>query len=77
MELKQLPSHLKYAFLGEGDTLPVIISCKLTAPKEEKLIWVLKDHKEAIEWTLADIKRLSPATCMHRILLEEDAKRSR
>mgnify|MGYP001589073465 CR=1 FL=1 len=61
LELKQLPSHLKYAFLGEGDTLPVIISCKLTAPEEEKLIRVLKDHKEAIGWTLGDIKGLSPA----------------
>ena len=30
IELKQLPSHLKYAFLGENDTLPVIISNKLT-----------------------------------------------
>ncbi|XP_027156595.1 uncharacterized protein LOC113757646 [Coffea eugenioides] len=71
VELKQLPDNLKYAFLGDGDTLPVIISSKLTALEEEKLIRVLKDHKEAIGWTVADIKGLSPATCMHRILLED------
>ncbi|KAL0303527.1 UNVERIFIED_CONTAM: hypothetical protein Sradi_6220800 [Sesamum radiatum] len=29
LELKELPKHLKYAFLGENDTLPVIISSKL------------------------------------------------
>nr|XP_027124163.1 uncharacterized protein LOC113740845 [Coffea arabica] len=77
VKLKQLPDNLKYAFLGDGDTLPVIISSKLTALEEEKLIRVLKDHKEAIGWTVADIKGLSPATCMHRILLEDGAKPSR
>ncbi|XP_071939803.1 uncharacterized protein [Coffea arabica] len=77
VELKQLPDNLKYAFLGDGDTLAVIISSKLTALEEEKLIRVLKDHKEAIGWTVTDIKGLSPATCMHRILLEDGAKPSR
>ena len=30
----------------------------------------------AIGWTIADIKGISPSTCMHRILLEEGAKPS-
>ncbi|XP_071909900.1 uncharacterized protein [Coffea arabica] len=77
MELKQLPDNLKYAFLGDGDTLPVIIFSKLTTLEEEKLIRVLKDHKEALGWTVADIKGLNPATCMHHILLENGAKPSR
>ena len=38
---------------------------------------VLKEHKTAIGWTIADIKGISPSTCMHRILLEEGAKPSR
>ncbi|TXG46278.1 hypothetical protein EZV62_028217 [Acer yangbiense] len=29
LELKQLPSHLRYAFLGDSSTLPVIISANL------------------------------------------------
>ena len=29
LELKPLPSHLKYAFLGEEETFPVIISSSL------------------------------------------------
>ncbi|KAM1945118.1 hypothetical protein ACFX13_000138 [Malus domestica] len=77
LELKPLPSHLKYVFLGEDQTLPVIISSSLTAQEEDKLIKVLKEHKPAIGWTLADIKGISPTTCMHRILLEEGAKPSR
>ncbi|KAK4385593.1 Retrovirus-related Pol polyprotein from transposon.6 [Sesamum angolense] len=77
LELKELPKHLKYAFLGENDTLPVIISNKLSTLEEEKLIRVLREFREAIGWTIVDIKGLSPSTCMHRILLEEGAKPSR
>ncbi|CAN6697872.1 unnamed protein product [Malus baccata var. baccata] len=77
LELKLLPSHLKYVFLGEEETLPVIISSSLTALEESKLVRVLKEYKTAIGWTLADIKGISPTTCMHRILLEEGSKTSR
>ncbi|CAN6557527.1 unnamed protein product [Malus baccata var. baccata] len=77
LELKPLPNHLKYAFLGEEETLPIIVSSSLTALEEEKLIRVLKEHKTAIGWTLADIKGISPTTCMHRIFLEEGAKPTR
>ncbi|CAN6579414.1 unnamed protein product [Malus baccata var. baccata] len=77
LELKPLPNHLKYVFLGDEETLPVIVSSSLTALEEEKLIRVLKEHKTAIGWTLADIKGISPTTCMHRIFLEEGAKPTR
>ncbi|KAM1366763.1 hypothetical protein ACFX2H_000296 [Malus domestica] len=77
LELKPLLDHLKYVYLGDDETLPVIVSSSLTALKEEKLIQVLKEHKMAIGWTLADIKGINPTTCMHRILLEEGAKPTR
>ncbi|CAL8087849.1 unnamed protein product [Prunus armeniaca] len=77
LELKSLPNHLKYVFLGDKETLPVIVSSSLTAVEEEKLVRVLQEYKTAIGWTLADIKGLSPTTCMHRILLEEGAKPTR
>ncbi|MDD0148567.1 hypothetical protein PSY31_23040, partial [Shigella flexneri] len=38
------------------------------------MIRVLKDHKKAIGWSLADIKGISPAFCMHKILLEEGSR---
>ncbi|KAL0428255.1 UNVERIFIED_CONTAM: Retrovirus-related Pol polyprotein from transposon.6, partial [Sesamum latifolium] len=50
---------------------------KLSTLEEEKLIRVLREFREAIGWTITDIKGLSPSTCMHRILLEEGAKPSR
>ncbi|XP_070676250.1 uncharacterized protein [Malus domestica] len=56
LELKPLPSHLKYIFLGENETLPAIISSFLTAQEEEKLVRVLKEFKSVLGWTLADIK---------------------
>ena len=48
MEQKPLPSHLKYAYLGVESTLPVIISSSLTAMEEDKLLRVLRDHKQAL-----------------------------
>ncbi|KAM2611843.1 hypothetical protein TB2_031893 [Malus domestica] len=77
LDLKPLPNHLKYIFLGENETLPSIISSSLTAQEEEKLVRVLKEFKSALGWTLADIKGISPTTCMHHIFLEEGAKPTR
>ncbi|CAN6711735.1 unnamed protein product [Malus baccata var. baccata] len=77
LELKSLPDHLKYVFLGDDETLLVIFFSLLTAQEEEKLVRVLWEYKTTIGWTLADIKGISPTTCMHHILLEEGAKPSR
>jgi len=77
LELKQLPSHLKYAYLGENQTLPVIIASELSLGEEDKLLRVLRDHKIALGWTIADIKRISPSKCMHKILLEDEARPTR
>ncbi|KAL5562245.1 hypothetical protein UlMin_031992 [Ulmus minor] len=76
LELKPLPSHLRYAYLGEVSTLPVIISAQLSETQEEQLLKVLRKFKKAIGWTLADIKGISPSFCMHKILLEDGSKNS-
>ena len=60
--------------LEDKEKFLVIISASLAAEQEEKLLLVLKKHKKAIGWTLADISGISPSTCMHRILLEDGAK---
>ncbi|CAL8175219.1 unnamed protein product [Prunus armeniaca] len=77
LELKQLPKHLKYAYLGENETLPVIIASHLEPNDEKKLLRVLKEHKTAIGWSIADIKGISPTLCMHKILLEDNAMHKR
>ena len=48
LELKTLPSTLKYAFLDDEKAKPVIISSKLDLKQEEKLLEVLRKNKEAI-----------------------------
>nr|GEU78539.1 reverse transcriptase domain-containing protein [Tanacetum cinerariifolium] len=68
--LKELLSHLEYAFLEETDKLPVIITKDL----KEALLKVLKSHKRAITWKITDIKDIDPRFCTHKILMEEDYK---
>ncbi|XP_022030957.1 uncharacterized protein LOC110931893 [Helianthus annuus] len=74
LELKVLPSHLEYAFLGEGSELPVIISSALDESEKVRLLDVLRANKEAIAWRLSDIKGISPSYCTHQILMEDDYK---
>ena len=65
LEQKPLPNHLRYAYLRESSTLPVIISASLTIIEEDKLLRVLRDHKDAIGWSLADLKGIRLSMCMH------------
>ncbi|XP_022895350.1 uncharacterized protein LOC111409540 [Olea europaea var. sylvestris] len=76
LELKQLLTHLRYAYLGEKNSLPVIISNNLTEVEEDRLLRVLRKHETAIGWTISDIKGISPSLCMHKILMEDDYKAS-
>ncbi|RDY03016.1 hypothetical protein CR513_13451, partial [Mucuna pruriens] len=74
IELKPLPDHLKYAYLGDEQQFPVIIASNLYQEQEEKLLQVLKQHKKAIGWKLSDLPGINPSICMHRILMEEEAR---
>ncbi|GJV35144.1 reverse transcriptase domain-containing protein [Tanacetum coccineum] len=56
LELKDLPSHLEYAFLEGTDKLRVIISKELKDEEKAALLKVLKSHKQAIAWKISDIK---------------------
>ncbi|XP_042056326.1 uncharacterized protein LOC121800903 [Salvia splendens] len=73
-ELKLLPAHLKYAYLGENETLPVISNNQLTQGQEKQLLEVLRCNQKAIGWKLTDLVGISPDLCMHHIRLEEGAK---
>ena len=35
---------------------------------------MLRTHKAALGWSISDLRGISPARCMHKILLEDDAK---
>ena len=53
----------------------VIISSKLNAHQEGKLLQTLKmQKKNALRWTISDIKGINPLICTHKIYLEENVK---
>jgi RNase H-like domain found in reverse transcriptase/Reverse transcriptase (RNA-dependent DNA polymerase) len=76
VELKPLPSNLRYAFFGPNDTYPVIINANLSESETHSLLTELRVHRKAIGYTIDDIKGISPSVCMHRILMEDDHKPS-
>nr|GEV17190.1 hypothetical protein [Tanacetum cinerariifolium] len=74
LELKDLPSHLEYAYLEGADKLSVIVAKDLKDDEKEALLKVLKSHKRAIAWKITDIKGIDPRFCTHKILMDEDCK---
>nr|GEU92197.1 reverse transcriptase domain-containing protein [Tanacetum cinerariifolium] len=48
LELKDLPSHLEYAYLEGVDKLPMIIAKDLKVDEKEALLKVLKSHKRQL-----------------------------
>ncbi|GJS34759.1 reverse transcriptase domain-containing protein [Tanacetum coccineum] len=74
LELKPLPDNLEYVFLEEPSFLPVIISSQLSKEKKNKLISVLKKHKQAFAWKTTDIPGICPSFCKHKIQLLDDKK---
>ncbi|GKE13677.1 reverse transcriptase domain-containing protein, partial [Tanacetum coccineum] len=69
LELKPLPNHLEYAFLEEPYFIPVIIPSQLSEQNKEKLVSILKRHKQAFAWKTTDILGICPSFCKHKIQL--------
>ena len=76
LELKSLPLHLRYEFLGNGDTFTLIIALDLNEKLVESLVKVLKRFKRPIGWNIADIIGIPPGICSHNIQLMPDHKPS-
>jgi hypothetical protein len=68
-DLKPLPDDRKYAYIDDKKTYPVIISSKLLGKEVEGLLEILRKHRGAIEYTLDDLKGISPTICQHAINL--------
>nr|GEY17597.1 reverse transcriptase domain-containing protein [Tanacetum cinerariifolium] len=60
VELKELPPHLEYAFLGDNEKWPVIIAKDLNVNEKTALINILKSRKKAIAWN----PWVSPVHCV-------------
>nr|GEU80631.1 reverse transcriptase domain-containing protein [Tanacetum cinerariifolium] len=74
VELKPLPDNLEYVFLEEPSFLPVIISSQLSTKKKNKLVSILKKHKQTFAWKTTDIPWICPSFCKHKIQLLDDKK---
>ena len=74
LELKPHPDFIKSTFLGLDESWPVIIASDLDQDQEDKLISLLRENKEALGWTLGDIKGISPSIVQHKIHLEDNTK---
>nr|GEU66863.1 DNA-directed DNA polymerase [Tanacetum cinerariifolium] len=74
LELKELPSHLEYAYLEGVDKLPVIILKDLKVNEKEARLKVLKSHKRAIASKITNIKGIDPRFYTYKILMAEDYK---
>ena len=71
--IKELPKHLKYAFLKPKKANPVIISARLAELEKQKLLEILRKYKKTIAWYIDDMKGISHSNGMHKILLEENS----
>ncbi|GJZ66670.1 hypothetical protein Tco_0623366 [Tanacetum coccineum] len=76
LEMKPLPKHLEYAFLEENSLLLVVISALLEQNEKERLVSMLKNHKEAFAWKTSDILGISPSFCKYKINFEDDVNQS-
>ena len=76
LTLKELPSHLKYEFLEPEKRKLVIISAALIEAEKHKLLVIMRKCKEVIAWSIEDLKGIRSSICMHKILLEDNAKTS-
>ena len=54
----------------------MIIAADLTTKNEEKVKEILIRHKEAVAWSVEDLKGINPSICLHEILMEENARTS-
>ncbi|XP_058189163.1 uncharacterized protein LOC131306758 [Rhododendron vialii] len=76
LELKPLPDTLKYVYLGDSQTYPVVISSSLSELQEFELLALLRKHSKAIGWSIANIKGINASLCSHNIYMEDDVKPS-
>ncbi|XP_074351944.1 uncharacterized protein LOC141691100 [Apium graveolens] len=74
LELKSLPSNLKYVFLDDNESFHVIVSFDLDDDQISKLFTMFRMHEKSIGYSIDDLKGINPDFCMHRIHLDEDHK---
>nr|GEY35371.1 reverse transcriptase domain-containing protein [Tanacetum cinerariifolium] len=72
LKLKLLFDHLEYAFLEEPAFLPMTISSQFSKQNKDKLISILKRHKQAFAWKTTDTPGICLSFGKHKIQLLDD-----
>ncbi|GJQ95925.1 hypothetical protein Tco_0007064 [Tanacetum coccineum] len=67
LEWKTLENRLKPS---------IVISSALSTDEKNRLLELLRNHKWAIAWSIADIKGIDSSFCTHKILMEDEFKPS-
>ncbi|GKC54023.1 hypothetical protein Tco_1076768 [Tanacetum coccineum] len=67
IKIKEIPEQ------GE-EVENIVISALLQDDEKERLVSVLKKHKEVFAWKTSDILGISLSFCKHKINFEDDAK---
>jgi len=67
IELKHVPSSLRYVFLNDDPNTHVVISDKLFLEETFRLITILEKHKSAFGYSLQDLKGINLVLCTHHI----------
>ncbi|XP_073277647.1 uncharacterized protein [Primulina huaijiensis] len=84
LELKPLPEELKYAFLGEDETYPVVISSKLASDEEGKMPpqWSSQDKRKFLNevknfyWDDPYLFKYCPDQIFRRCIPDNEAYRT-
>jgi hypothetical protein len=72
VELKPLPSDLRYVFINNDQDSLVIISNKLSQEESLCLITILEKYRSTFGYSLQDLKGISSVLCTHRIPTDPD-----
>ncbi|KAK6780178.1 hypothetical protein RDI58_022362 [Solanum bulbocastanum] len=70
LELKVLPAHLRYVFLGANNNLPIIIAVDFLEWQVNSLLVVWRRYIKAIGWTITDTVGIPPGICTHKIKID-------
>jgi hypothetical protein len=65
---------LEHVFLNGYRETPVIISDKLCNDETRRLVATLEKYRSVIDYSLKDLKGISPSLCTHHIPMEQDHK---
>lgn len=68
--LKPIPKDLKYSFLNDDFESLVIISNKLSEEETSRVVSTLEKHRSVFDYSLEDLKGITPNLCTHRIPID-------